>query len=199
MPAGPGPCLITRAAPRRTSWAINNDAARDRARTRPSHSTRSSGDAGSVPTSEIAEAAALYEEAIRNLAKSAGETHPRLIEPLLNASTAQNGLKRYRQSKELLDRSLELSLAVLPPTHRVVQVIYYNMACLAGVQGQRDATLEFLKQAVEAGRNNPLMMEDEDLAFLHVDSEYEELAAVVQKWADEANIAANVTTATTGR
>jgi serine/threonine protein kinase/tetratricopeptide (TPR) repeat protein len=81
-------------------------------------------------------------------------------------------------------RALEIQEGQLPTTNPELRNNCYNMACLTALQGDRQKALNYLREAVDGGFDNPVIAEDPDLAPLHGDPEYENLVHRVKQRAN---------------
>jgi tetratricopeptide (TPR) repeat protein len=87
------------------------------------------------------------------------------------------GFVEYRydleKGKQLLERALEIVRNVFGPDSRNTGAYYYNLACIAALQGDRESSLELFRQAIETGWTWSGVFDDPDLGSLRGDPEFE--------------------------
>jgi hypothetical protein len=90
-------------------------------------------------------------------------------------------LERYPESRKSYETSLAIRQEVLPKNHRGFITVYYNLACIFALEGDKDRALEMLQLSLDAGFANPLIFDDPDLESLHGNPEFEEMAREVRR------------------
>ncbi len=95
----------------------------------------------------------------------------------------QLGIMEYFQghhesARTYFGEAVQVQARLLPPDDPELMDNHYNLACLNNVLGDRAASLEHLKLAVDNGFANPYILEDPDLESLKGNPEFDRLAAI---------------------
>jgi prevent-host-death family protein len=80
----------------------------------------------------------------------------------------------------LLERTLAIQRKLYGPGHPVVGRSLYNLACVRSRQGNAEAALGHLREAMDAGWASPLILDDPDLDGLRGDPRFETILAEVK-------------------
>jgi non-specific serine/threonine protein kinase/serine/threonine-protein kinase len=107
--------------------------------------------------------------------KALGENHTDLAQSLNNLAIVHRYLGNFEHARRLYQRALEIRETALGSEHHLVSESYYNLASVAALQGNRRTALDLLHLVVERGYANSQMLDDEDLASLAGDPEFEEI------------------------
>jgi tetratricopeptide (TPR) repeat protein len=114
------------------------------------------------------------ERALRITEAAYGENHIRVAR-ILRAL----GFVEYRtdlaEGRRLQGRALAIVQKVFGPDSLNAGAYYYNLACIAVIDGNRDHALELLRRAVDTGWAWPGVLTDTDLDSLRGDPEFEAL------------------------
>jgi len=99
---------------------------------------------------------------------------------LFQLGLVRNRLGRSKEAEEAYRRILQVVGEQKPPEGEVdiLPTVYYNLACLNSLRGERSPALEWLRKAVEAGfRDRDWIRMDRDLDSLRGDERYTRLLA----------------------
>ena len=85
------------------------------------------------------------------------------------------------EAEELYQRALAVYEAAVGSETERAGGIYYNLACVAALGGERDRAIDLLREAVDRGYGGPQIAEDSDLASLHGDPDFEAIVAEIKR------------------
>jgi eukaryotic-like serine/threonine-protein kinase len=120
-----------------------------------------------------AEAALTRAAAIREAA--VGPDHVDVAASLSDLAIVYYHTGEIGRAHRLFRRALDIQEDKLPIDHPHRVVNCYNLACLTSLQGDREAALAYLRQAIAGGFAHPYIDQDPDLSLLRGDPEFEAL------------------------
>lgn len=123
------------------------------------------------------EARSHYLRALDLRERSLGQDDRDVLQILNDLGSLYHGTGDLEAALEAYERALEIREANLGPRHILVARSYYNMACVAALQGLREQALRLLNEAITRGHADPWILEDPDLESLHGDPEYEAIVS----------------------
>jgi len=130
---------------------------------------------------EFTEAIAIARESLRISEAAYGNGHIECARSHSLIGYVEYKLERYPESRKSYETSLAIRQEVLPKNHRGFITVYYNLACIFALEGDKDRALEMLQLSLDAGFANPLIFDDPDLESLHGNPEFEEMAREVRR------------------
>ena len=130
---------------------------------------------------ELTEAAEIARESLRISEAAYGKGHIECARSHSLIGYVEYKLERYPESRKSYETSLAIRQEVLPKNHRGFITVYYNLACIFALEGDKDRALEMLQLSLDAGFANPLIFDDPDLESLHGNPEFEEMAREVRR------------------
>ena len=136
---------------------------------------------------QYAESEKLYREILPVQTRLVGPANvdTLVLKDRLATSVAKQG--RYQEAADLYTEILSIQQQALGRNHPHVATTYYNLACLAAVQNQRDRALALLEESVRHGLLPYIaanMEADEDLKSLHGDPRFAAIVARAKKNTD---------------
>jgi non-specific serine/threonine protein kinase/serine/threonine-protein kinase len=113
------------------------------------------------------------ERALAIQEKVLGPDHPDLAHTLNTSANLYQAAGDLAATRRVHERALVIRKKNLRPDHPRIAESYYNLACVAALQGKSDDAIGFLDEAVHRGFALPIIFNDSDLASLHGDPEFE--------------------------
>jgi non-specific serine/threonine protein kinase/serine/threonine-protein kinase len=124
------------------------------------------------------EAEPLYRKGLETSRRVLGPDHPDTLRWITNLANDLASQARYQEAEALYAQALEISRRVLGPDHPTTLRTIYNLACSAALRGDRNATLGYLREAIDRGYGTRRQFEeDDDLKSLRDDPEFRALVA----------------------
>ena len=129
---------------------------------------------------QFPEAEKISREALATQRRVLGPEHPTTLATQDNLANILQGEHRYAEAEPLSRQTLEIRRRVLGPEHPDTAASAYNLACLAALQGQRDAAFALLQEAIDHGLSSTGragLEKDADLKSLRSDPRFAALVA----------------------
>ncbi len=104
-----------------------------------------------------------------------GPIHIEVADSLATMAYREYQLGNISEARAMSERSLDVWIRAMGPEARRLGIGYYNLACLAALEGDRDEAMERLRQAFATGWWWPGVDDDSDLDSLRGDPEFEAL------------------------
>ncbi|HKQ98469.1 MAG TPA: serine/threonine-protein kinase [Candidatus Polarisedimenticolia bacterium] len=124
------------------------------------------------------EAEPLYRKGLEISRRVNGPDHPDTLRWTNNLANDLVSQESYQEAEALYAQVVEVSRRDLGPTHPTTLRAIYNLACSAALRGDRAAAIGYLREPVEGGwATRRKLEEDEDLASLRGDREFQALVA----------------------
>ena len=128
------------------------------------------------------EAEQLYSEALETQRRILGAEHQDTLLTMLGLGATYFNEGRYTDAERVYDEALSVARRV--PNNSVVAMLFYNRACWAAIQNQRQESLADLEQAVNHGfKRAEEMAADDDLKSLRGDPRFNAILADAKKLA----------------
>jgi len=135
-----------------------------------------------VERKHYAEAEKLYRQVLEENRRVLGPEHPNTLYAMTNLGTVCAMQQRYDEGERLEREALDVERRVLGPRHPDTLSSMMGLAELEAMRGRRAATLDWLKQSVEAGYDDvDELNNDSGLKTLSGDPEFERLVAAVRE------------------
>jgi len=132
------------------------------------------------------EAEKLLLETVERQRRVLGADHPDTLYSMHALARVVVSQGRRGEAGAIYRKTLEAQKRVLGADHPDTLGTLYDLACNDAMSGRQPAALNWLRQAVDGGWTDAVLLAgDSDLASLHGDPEFEDLLAVVKKRAVE--------------
>jgi non-specific serine/threonine protein kinase/serine/threonine-protein kinase len=105
--------------------------------------------------------------------KVLGPDHPDLAHTLNTSANLHQAAGNYTATRRVHERALAIREKNLRPNHPRISESYYNLACVAALEGSSKDAIGFLQESVDRGFAQPIIFSDSDLASLSGDPEFE--------------------------
>lgn len=132
---------------------------------------------------QYAEAEKLQTEVLNISRRTLGNEHPETLSAMGSLGFTFMQAKNYAEADKLLTDVLDIQRRILGPDHPEIANTDYNLAAAKAGLGQRDEALKLLRHAVDHGLDGvdmTMMGTDPDLAKLHGDPRFTELAMLAK-------------------
>ncbi len=129
---------------------------------------------------EIEEAEALFEEAARLTNKTLGPDHPETALSCAHLSLVALVRGEYQEALSGFDDAVKVYRRHLPPNHRLIPVNLFFQASSAAQLGQSEVAVARLREIFDLNKLSLEMLENEYLADLRGNPDFETLAAEVR-------------------
>ena len=129
------------------------------------------------------EAEKLQTDVLNISRRSLGNEHPETLNAMASLGFTFMQEKKYAAADKVLTDAWNIQRKTLGPDHPEVAKTDYNLACVRADLGDRDEALKLLRHAVDHGLDAvdmTIMGTDPDLAKLHGDPRFIELAALAK-------------------
>jgi tetratricopeptide (TPR) repeat protein len=135
-----------------------------------------------VDKGDYEEAEPLSREALAMRRKLLGREHPRVAWSLKYLGDLLMAKGDYVEAESVHEEALAMRRKLLGEDHRHVATSFYDLACVAALQGERDVAVQYLRQAVDRGyQDAESMRSDGRLEALRGEPEFEAVLSDVGK------------------
>jgi len=133
-------------------------------------------------TKRYREAATLFEEVLEAKVRVLGPEHGVTLWARSDLATAYMEEHRFAEADRIFRETLAIQRRVHGENNTNTALTYYNLGCLAALQGHRAEALASLRQALDHGyRRANEMSNDEDLKSLHGDPKFDAILADLKR------------------
>jgi serine/threonine protein kinase/Tfp pilus assembly protein PilF len=130
----------------------------------------------------FADAEAIYRDALETQKRVLGPDHPDTLKTMNTLAGVLLDQRRYAPAEPIYRDLLEARKRVLGISHPDTLWSFYNLGCLASLQGKRQDALGYLREAVDHGfADADTFGRDADLAPLKNDPEFQRIVGVARK------------------
>src|SRR6185312_4903146 len=129
------------------------------------------------------EAERLQRDVLNISRRTLGNEHPETLNAMASLGYTFLEEKKYTEADKMLTEVLDIQRRILGPDHPEVAKTDYNLAGVKADMGHHEEALKLLRHAVDHGLDGEdmtVMGEDSDLAKLHGDPRFTELAALAK-------------------
>jgi serine/threonine protein kinase len=139
---------------------------------------------------EFPEAEKLQTDVFDISRRTLGAEHPETLSAMGSLGFTLMQAKKYAEADKVLTDVIDIQRRTLGPDHPEIAKTDYNLACVKADLGDRDEAMKLLRHAVDHGLDGvdmTVMGTDPDLAKLHGDPRFTQLAALAKSRATAAS------------
>jgi len=123
----------------------------------------------------------LNDRALAIQEKVLGPDHPDLAHTLNTKANLLQAEGKYAESQKVHERALAIRSKHLRSDHPRIAESYYNLGCIAALQGHKTAAIGFIRDAIKRGFSKPLIFTDKDLDSLRGNAEFDSLLSELSR------------------